>query len=77
MSILDFSLTLTDRDCHSHKIQEATLFILKQVLDEFRSCNRVMDREAAGTFLDHVRASMQDRKSWPIPSHYSTFGILL
>jgi len=66
VSTLNVSSTLTDPIYDSHKIQEATLFILKQVLDEFRTYDRVMDREPAGMFLDHVRASMQDRKSWPI-----------
>lgn len=51
-------------------MQEATLFILKQVLDEFRTFDKVMDREAATHFLDHIRASMRDRE-WPRPSQPS------
>ena len=47
---------------HSHKMQEATLFVLKQVLDEFRTYDKVMDVDAAHIFLDHIRASMQDSK---------------
>ena len=47
---------------HSHKMQEATLFILKQVLDEFRTYDKIIDSQAAAIFLDHIRASMRDRK---------------
>lgn len=47
----------------SHKMQEATLFILKQVLDELRTYDKAIDPEAANIFLDHIRASIQDRKS--------------
>ena len=43
-------------------MQEATLFILKQVLDEFRTYDKIVDSEAAAIFLDHIRASMHDRK---------------
>ena len=63
---------------HSHKMQEATLFILKQVLDEFRTYDRVMDPEAARVFLDHIRASMRDRKprSILLPFHLSPLTIV-
>ena len=43
-------------------MQEATLFILKQVLDEFRTYDKIIDPQAAAIFLDHIRASMRDRK---------------
>ena len=56
---------------HSHKMQEATLFVLKQVLDEFRTYDKVMDIDAARIFLDHVRASMQDSKYPYCPIHIS------
>lgn len=45
---------------HSHKMKEATLFILKQVLDEFGTTDKVMEVQSARVFLDQIRALMQD-----------------
>lgn len=47
----------------SHKMKEATLFILKQVLDEFGTTDKIMEIESARVFLDQIRGLMQDRKS--------------
>ena len=41
-------------------MQEATLFVLKQVLDEFRTYDKVMDADAARKFLDHIRIAMHE-----------------
>ena len=47
----------------SHKMKEATLFILKQVLDEFGTTDKIMEIESARVFLGQIRGLMQDRKS--------------
>ena len=52
-------------DHFSHKMKEATLFILKQVLDEFGTTDHIMELDAAGMFLEQIRGTMQDRKSKP------------
>ena len=46
-------------------MKEATLFILKQVLDEFGTTDHIMEIDAAGMFLEQIRGTMQDRKSKP------------
>lgn len=52
-------------DHFSHKMKEATLFILKQVLDEFRTTDHIMELDAAGMFLEQIRGTMQECKSKP------------
>ena len=52
-------------DHFSHKMKEATLFILKQVLDEFRTTDHIMGLDAAGMFLEQIRGTMQDCESKP------------
>ena len=44
-------------------MKEATLFILKQVLDEFGTTDKVMEIESARVFLDQIRGLMQDGES--------------
>ena len=46
-------------------MKEATLFILKQVLDEFGTTDHIMEMDAAGLFLEQIRGAMQDCKSKP------------
>lgn len=43
-------------------MQEATLFILKQILDDFHTSNNALELEAARVFLDQIRGSIQDRE---------------
>lgn len=45
-------------------MKEALLFVLKQILDNFGTSNKAMDLGAARVFLDHIRGSIQDRKSF-------------
>ena len=52
-------------DHFSHKMKEATLFILKQVLDGFGTTDHMMEPDAAGMFLEQIRETMQDCKSTP------------
>lgn len=61
---------------HRYKMQEAMLFVLKQVLDEFRTYDKVMDVDAARIFLDHIRASMQDSKYSHSPIRFTTLSWL-
>lgn len=46
-------------------MKESTLFILKQVIDEFRTTDTVMDVQIAREFLNQIRGLMLDRKSYP------------
>ena len=48
-------------------MKEATLFILKQVLDDFQTSNKAVELEAARVFLDQIRGSLQDCESKPFP----------
>ena len=48
-------------------MKEATLFILKQILDDFQTSNNAVELEAARVFLDQIRGSMQDRKFKSVP----------
>ena len=41
-------------------MKEATLFILKQILDDFHTSNNAVELEAARVFLGQIRGSMQD-----------------
>ena len=44
-------------------MKEAVLFVLKQILDDFQTSNKVIESEAARVFLDQIRGPMQDRES--------------
>ena len=47
----------------SPKLKEATLYTLKQILDEFDSYGKDIGPEAANAYLEHIRLAMQDGKS--------------
>lgn len=59
-------------------MKEATLFILKQVLDEFGTTDKVMEIESARVFLDQIRGLMQDggSKSFLLSPPLSPFVIV-
>ena len=49
----------------SAKLKEASLYILKQILEEFDSCGKDIGHEAANAYLEYVRLAMQDSKLMP------------
>ena len=49
----------------SPKLKEASLYILKQILEEFDSYDKDIGQEAANAYLEYVRLAMQDSKSLP------------
>ena len=55
-------LMYTNR-CSSPKLKEASLYILKQILDEFDSYGKDIAQEAANAYLEYVRLAMQDSMS--------------
>ena len=51
------------------RVKESTLFMVKQIMDEFNGENRVIMPNVARAYIDHVQTVMHDSKFYLIEHH--------